>query len=67
MRLIPAGTVFAAENLDPRGYTLISCVTAPQFTYEGFELFRKEQLLEYYGVQQADSALVKAIVRLAMP
>ena len=67
LRLIPAGTVFAAENLDPRGYTLISCVTAPQFTYEGFELFRKEQLLEYYGVQQADSALVKAIARLALP
>lgn len=65
LRVIPAGTIFAAENLDPQGYTLISCVTAPQFTYAGFELFRKEQLLAHYG--EANSALAKAIARLAMP
>ena len=33
---LEAGDIFAAENLDQDGYTLISCMTAPKFPYEGW-------------------------------
>lgn len=42
---IEAGEIFAAENLEQDGYTLISCVTAPKFRYEGWRLVRQEELL----------------------
>ena len=48
MVLIPKGCVFAAENLDPEGYTFISCATAPKFTYGGFELLTKSDILSIY-------------------
>lgn len=38
MVAIPAGAIFAAENLDAGGYTFVSCATAPKFQYEGFLL-----------------------------
>ena len=45
MVLIPKGCAFAAENIDPKGYTFISCATAPKFSYEGFELLGREEML----------------------
>ena len=36
MAVIPAGAVFAAENLNKERYTFLSYVTAPAFQYEGF-------------------------------
>ena len=48
MVLIPKGCVFAAENKDPDGFTFISCATAPKFSYEGFELLGKEDILAIY-------------------
>ena len=48
MAVIPAGTVFAAENFAPDGYTFVSCVTAPQFTYEGFRLVLQDELRQQY-------------------
>lgn len=42
--LLPAGAVFAAENLDKTGYTFLSCATAPAFRYEGFRLISAEEL-----------------------
>ena len=44
MAAIPAGVMFAARNLDPTGYTFVSCVTAPHFTYEGFRLIGMQEL-----------------------
>lgn len=41
---IPKGSIFAAENLDPKGYTFMSCMTAPKFRYEGFRLVNAEEL-----------------------
>lgn len=46
MAVIPKGAVFAAENIDPSGYTFMSCATAPAFSYEGFRLVRKAELKE---------------------
>ena len=48
MAVIPAGTVFAAENLETDGFTFISCVTTPQFTYQGFRLVSREELTERF-------------------
>ena len=42
---LEAGDIFAAENLDQDGYTLISCMTAPKFRYEGWRLVSRDELL----------------------
>ena len=42
--LLPAGAVFAAENLDKTGCTFLSCATVPAFRYEGFRLISAEKL-----------------------
>ena len=48
MALIPAGTIFAAECTEKNGYTLMSCVTVPSFSYSGFRLVPQEELLSVY-------------------
>ena len=65
--VISAGTVFAAENLDPGGYTFISCATAPRFAYAGFELFTRERLRAMCGAIDADGEPARTIQRLGMP
>ena len=44
MVAVPAHAVFAAENLNPEGYTFVSCMTSPRFRYEGFELVKRAEL-----------------------
>ena len=46
--LLPKGCIFAAENRTPDGYTLVSCVTAPQFAESGCRLIGKDELKEKY-------------------
>ncbi len=48
MVVIPAGAIFAAENLDKKSYTFVSCVTTPAFHYQGFRLISKAELKERY-------------------
>lgn len=48
MAVIPKGRAFAAENLEPDGYTFVSCVTTPGFEYAGFRLIGREELRERY-------------------
>ena len=48
MVLMPKGCIFAAENLDPEGYTFVSCATTPQFEYAGFRLVHKDEIKEKY-------------------
>ena len=65
MVVIPAGSIFAAENLHADGFTFVSCVTAPKFTYEGFRLVSRQELrrrypadageLEYLAVPEAET------------
>ena len=43
---VPRGAVFAAVNLDPESYTLLSAVTSPAFTYEGFRLISQDELFK---------------------
>ena len=42
MVVVPKGTIFCAENVDCKGFTFISCITAPKFFYKGFELITKK-------------------------
>ncbi len=48
MVIIPAGAIFAAENIDKESYTFISCATTPAFQYEGFRLVPRAELKKLY-------------------
>jgi|GEM_PF-682123 len=53
MVIIPAGKIFAAENIDSGRYTLISCMTTPKFKYQGWRLVGQAELLKRSPQQQA--------------
>lgn len=48
MVVIPMGCAFAAENLDPDGFTFVSCATAPRFDYAGFRPLSEGEVREKY-------------------
>jgi len=56
MVIVPAESIFAAENLNDKSYTLISCVTTPKFRYEGFQLVTRNELKKIYP--KADEKLL---------
>lgn len=45
---IPRGCWFAAEMEDKQTYALVSCVVAPAFNYDGFELASAQELLKLF-------------------
>ena len=45
---IPANTWFAASVNNPKSYTLVSCVVAPGFDFQDFELASQEWLLKIF-------------------
>ena len=62
---VPAGRWFAAKPLDPDGFALVSCVVAPGFEFEDFELATRQNLIdEGYEKNNAwpliESLLIKA-------
>lgn len=46
--LVPAGAVFGASVQQENSYSLVSCVVAPGFDFEDFELFTQQQMLELF-------------------
>jgi predicted cupin superfamily sugar epimerase len=46
--LVRGGAIFGASVQQPDSYSLVSCVVAPGFDFEDFELFSKEEMLELY-------------------
>jgi len=48
MVVFPAGSIFAAENIDKNDFTFVSCVTTPRFTYDGFKLVTQNELKKMY-------------------
>ena len=43
------GEIFASRlSKDSDDGTFVTCVTVPRFTYDGFELFEKEKMVEMY-------------------
>jgi predicted cupin superfamily sugar epimerase len=59
---IAAGTWFAARPVSPDSYTLVSCVVAPGFEFEDFELARREQLVEAGYHQTANWPLIESLL-----
>ncbi|MBN1187645.1 MAG: cupin domain-containing protein [Bacteroidales bacterium] len=45
---ITAGTIFGAEVSESDSFTLISCMVAPGFDFEDFELMKRDEMLELY-------------------
>ncbi len=46
--LVPKNTVFGSSVSEPNSYSLVSCVVAPGFDFEDFELFQSSDLLPIY-------------------
>lgn len=57
--LVPGGAVFGASVLEENSYSLVSCVVAPGFDFEDFELFSKEEMVEMFpGLEKEIGLLV---------
>ena len=48
MVVFPAGSIFAAENIDKEDFTFVSCATTPHFKYQGFRLVSRSELKKSY-------------------
>ena len=46
--LVKAGTIFGSSIVDENSYSLVSCVVAPGFDFDDFELFDETNLLKQY-------------------
>ncbi len=46
--IIPAGTIFGAEVIDKKLYTLLGCMVSPGFSYSDFKLFKRDELMARY-------------------
>lgn len=45
--LVPKGYIFASA-MDNDGFSLVGCMVSPAFTYDDFELFKRDDLLNLY-------------------
>lgn len=45
--LVPKGYIFGS-SMNNDGFSLVGCMVAPQFTFEDFKLFKREELLSAY-------------------
>lgn len=52
MVVVPKGIIFGARNVDPEGYTLMSCATMPNFHYEGFRMVPQAELIQQFPGQE---------------
>jgi predicted cupin superfamily sugar epimerase len=50
--LIKAGTWFAATPMLENSFSLIGCTLSPAFTYDGFEIASRQELLDLYPQHQ---------------
>jgi len=50
--MIPAGSWFAAEVLQPDSFLLVSCNVSPGFEFSEFELAHRDQLIEQFPQHQ---------------
>lgn len=54
MAIIPKGSIFSAANLDDAGYTFVSCVTVPKFSYDGFRLVPEDEIRQRIGTNHCE-------------
>ncbi|MBW7839658.1 MAG: cupin domain-containing protein [Chitinophagaceae bacterium] len=50
--IIPAGLWFAARIREGKGFALASCIVAPGFDFEDFELADRDELIQQYPSQR---------------
>lgn len=50
---IETNTWFAAEIPSKKGYSLVSCAVSPEFSFNNFELAKREELLKEYPQYQS--------------
>ncbi len=60
---LPANTWFAAKTTNEASYCLVSCVVAPGFEFDEFEIAKREQLLVEYGSSDQHIEAIKAFTR----
>lgn len=48
MIYFPKGCIFASKSIAEDDGTFVTCITVPRFTYDGFEMFDDEDILEKY-------------------
>lgn len=46
--VIPAGTIFGALVTESNSYSLVSCMVAPGFSFEDFEMISREHMLDKF-------------------
>jgi predicted cupin superfamily sugar epimerase len=51
--LVPKNTIFGSTVDSADSYSFVSCVVAPGFDFNDFELFTRKALLEEYPEEQA--------------
>ncbi len=59
---IAAGTWFAARATRPDDHALVSCVVAPGFEFDDFELASKDQLVQAGYRDTADWAMIESLL-----
>ncbi|MCD8505532.1 MAG: cupin domain-containing protein [Burkholderiaceae bacterium] len=59
---IPAGTWFAARSVQDDSHSLVSCVVAPGFEFEDFELASKDQLVQAGYHESAQWPLIESLL-----
>lgn len=59
---IPAGRWFAARPVEPEGFSLVSCVVGPGFSFEDFELADRSALLAEGLDQHPDWAFIESLL-----
>ncbi|MDJ1154956.1 cupin domain-containing protein [Macrococcus caseolyticus] len=50
--LVPKNTIFASTVEGEDSWSLVGCMVAPGFTFESFELFTQDELIEWYPKHQ---------------
>jgi predicted cupin superfamily sugar epimerase len=46
--VVPKNTIFGSSVTDENSYSFVSCVVAPGFDFNDFELFTRDALLEEF-------------------
>lgn len=59
---ITAGTWFAARPVAPDAHVLVSCVVAPGFEFEDFELATRDQLIAAGYQTSADWSMIESLL-----
>jgi predicted cupin superfamily sugar epimerase len=60
---IPANAWFAAKPLNEDSFCLVSCVVAPGFEFDEFEIAKRDVLLDEYGNSQENIQAIEAFTR----